>query len=55
MRRLLVAEDAVTDDVLGYAGLLVAADEAITNVAVFPEQRRRGHRRAAAAGLSQLR
>ena len=39
----LVAEDAVTDDVLGYAGLLVAADEGyITNVAVFPEQRRRG-------------
>ena len=39
----LVAEDAVTGDVLGYAGLLVAADEGyITNVAVFPEQRRRG-------------
>ena len=34
---------AVTGDVLGYAGLLVAADEGyITNVAVFPEQRRRG-------------
>ncbi len=42
MRRLLVAEDAA-GDVLGYAGLLVAADEGyITNVAVFPEQRRRG-------------
>ena len=39
----LVAEDAATGDVLGYAGLLVAADEGyITNVAVFPEQRRRG-------------
>ena len=39
----LVAEDAVTGNVLGYAGLLVAADEGyITNVAVFPEQRRRG-------------
>ena len=38
----LVAEDAA-GDVLGYAGLLVAADEGyITNVAVFPEQRRRG-------------
>ena len=38
----LVAEDA-TGDVLGYAGLLVAAAEGyITNVAVFPEQRRRG-------------
>ena len=32
----LVAEDAVTGNVLGYAGLLVAADEGyITNVAVF--------------------
>ena len=39
----LVAEDAVTGDVLGYAGLLVAADEGyITNVAVLPEYRRRG-------------
>ena len=39
----LVAEDAVTDDVLGYAGLLVAADEGyITNVAVRPECRRQG-------------
>ena len=39
----LVAEDAVTGDVLGYAGLLVAADEGyITNVAVFPPYRRRG-------------
>ena len=39
----LVAEDAVTGDVLGYAGLLVAADEGyITNVAVFPAYRRRG-------------
>ena len=39
----LVAEDAVTDDVLGYAGLLVAADEGyITNVAVDPSRRRQG-------------
>ena len=39
----LVAEDAETGAVLGYAGLLVVADEGyITNVAVFPEQRRRG-------------
>ena len=39
----LVAEDAVTGDVLGYAGLLVAADEGyITNVAVRPECRRNG-------------
>ena len=39
----LVAEDAVTGDVLGYAGLLVAADEGyITNVAVRPECRRQG-------------
>ena len=39
----LVAEDAATGQVIGYAGLLVAADEGyITNVAVFPEQRRRG-------------
>ena len=39
----LVAEDAATGEVIGYAGLLVAADEGyITNVAVFPEQRRRG-------------
>ena len=37
----LVAEDAVTGDVLGYAGLLVAADEGdISSGAVFPEQRR---------------
>ena len=39
----LVAEDAVTGDVLGYAGLLVAADEGyITNVAVDPSRRRQG-------------
>ena len=32
-----------TGEVLGYAGLLVAADEGyITNVAVFPQYRRRG-------------
>ena len=39
----LVAEDAATGQVIGYAGLLVAADEGyITNVAVFPPYRRRG-------------
>ena len=39
----LVAEDGQTGTVLGYAGLLVVADEGyITNVAVFPEYRRRG-------------
>ena len=39
----LVAEDAATGEVIGYAGLLVAADEGyITNVAVFPPYRRRG-------------
>ncbi len=39
----LVAEDAMTGEVLGYAGLLVMADEGyITNVAVFPEARRGG-------------
>ncbi len=39
----LVAEDGETGAVLGYAGLLVVADEGyITNVAVFPEYRRRG-------------
>ena len=39
----LVALEPDTDKVIGYAGLLVAADEGyITNVAVFPEQRRRG-------------
>ena len=39
----LVAEDASTGEVAGYAGLLVMADEGyITNVAVFPEYRRRG-------------
>ena len=38
----LVAEDAATGQVIGYAGLLVAADEGyITNVAVFPPYRRR--------------
>ena len=36
----LVAEDGVSGKVLGYAGLLVMADEGyITNVAVFPEYR----------------
>ena len=39
----LVAEDPQSGEVLGYAGLLVAADEGyITNVAVFPEYRREG-------------
>ena len=39
----LVAEEADTGAVLGYAGLLVVADEGyITNVAVFPEYRRCG-------------
>ena len=39
----LVAEDPITKEVAGYAGLLVMADEGyITNVAVFPEYRRRG-------------
>ena len=39
----LVAEDAATGKVVGYAGLLVVADEGyITNVAVFPAYRRRG-------------
>ena len=39
----LTALNAATGKVVGYAGLLVAADEGyITNVAVFPEQRRRG-------------
>ena len=39
----LVAEDPITKEVVGYAGLLVMADEGyITNVAVFPEYRRRG-------------
>lgn len=39
----LVAEECVTGKVVGYAGLLVVADEGyITNVAVFPEYRRRG-------------
>ena len=39
----LTALDPQTGKVVGYAGLLVAADEGyITNVAVFPEQRRRG-------------
>lgn len=39
----LVAEDALTHAVVGYAGLLVVADEGyITNVAVFPEYRRQG-------------
>ena len=39
----LVALEPGTDKVAGYAGLLVMADEGyITNVAVFPEYRRRG-------------
>ena len=39
----LVAEDGDTGAVLGYAGLLAMMDEGyITNVAVFPEYRRRG-------------
>ena len=39
----LVAEDSVSGRVLGYAGLMVVADEGyITNVAVFPEYRRQG-------------
>lgn len=39
----LVAEGADSGEVLGYAGLLVVADEGyITNVAVFPQFRRRG-------------
>ena len=43
----LVAEDAATGQVIGYAGLLVAADEGyITNVAVSPDGRRQGIGRA---------
>lgn len=39
----LVAVEPDTEKVVGYAGLLVMADEGyITNVAVFPEYRRRG-------------
>ena len=39
----LVAEEPETRRVLGYAGVLVMADEGyITNVAVFPEYRRQG-------------
>lgn len=39
----LVAEDSVSGRVLGYAGLMVVADEGyITNVAVFPEYRWQG-------------
>ena len=39
----LVAEDTDSGKVLGYAGVLVMADEGyITNVAVFPEYRRHG-------------
>ena len=39
----LVALEPETEKVIGYAGLLVAADEGyITNVAVFPPYRRRG-------------
>ena len=47
----LVAEEADTGAVLGYAGLLVVADEGyITNVAVFPEYRRCG----IAAGILEV-
>lgn len=39
----LVAEEPETHRVLGYAGVLVMADEGyITNVAVFPDYRRQG-------------
>ena len=39
----LVAQDSITQQVMGYAGLLVMVDEGyITNVAVFPEFRRQG-------------
>lgn len=39
----LVAQEPVSGAVLGYAGLLVVADEGyITNVAVFPDYRRQG-------------
>ena len=39
----LVAQDSITQQVMGYAGLLVMADEGyITHVAVFPEFRRQG-------------
>lgn len=39
----LAALEPETEKVIGYAGLLVAADEGyITNVAVFPPYRRRG-------------
>lgn len=39
----LVAQDSITQQVMGYAGLLAMADEGyITNVAVFPEFRRQG-------------
>ena len=39
----LVAQDSITQQVMGYAGLLVMTDEGyITNVAVFPEFRRQG-------------
>ena len=39
----LVAQNSITQQVMGYAGLLAMADEGyITNVAVFPEFRRQG-------------
>ena len=42
-RAFLVALEEATEKVVGYAGLLVMADEGyITNVAVFPEYRRQG-------------
>ena len=60
----LVAQDGDTGKVVGYAGLLVVADEGyITNVAVFPGCRRQGVadalvtgllHRAAAIGLSTV-
>ena len=49
----LVAEDAATGEAVGYAGLLVAADEGyITNVAVSPDFRRQGIARALIAELT---
>ena len=51
----LVAEDAVTGNALGYAGLLVAADEAISPTWRCSRSSAAGASRAASAGLSQLR
>ena len=48
----LVAEDAATGQVIGYAGLLVAADEGyITNIAVAESCRRQGLGRAMLGAL----